>query len=85
MGIPQEQTDRIEALRGLIERLSAPELTLTEAKLLRGRLSDLLEAGDRRARRDPMAPAPTLIPSSDEGVGSCPVIWSPDPAMRVAG
>lgn len=38
---------RIEALRGLLERLSAPDLTLAEARVLRGRLSDLLGQGDR--------------------------------------
>jgi hypothetical protein len=43
MGTQQEQTERIEALRGLIERLNAPDLTLTEAKVLRGRITDLLE------------------------------------------
>ena len=43
MGSQQERTGRIEALRGLIERLSAPDLTLAEAKVLRGRITDLLE------------------------------------------
>ena len=43
MGSQQERTERIEALRGLIERLSAPDLTLAEAKVLRSRISDLLE------------------------------------------
>lgn len=40
---PCEQAERIQALRGLVERLCASDLTLTEAKVLRGRLSDLLE------------------------------------------
>jgi hypothetical protein len=43
MGSQQERTGRIEALRGLIERLSAPDLTLAEAKVVRGCISDLLE------------------------------------------
>ena len=43
MGIQQERTDRIDALRGLIERLCAPDLTLAEATVLRARLPDLLE------------------------------------------
>src|SRR5207248_76815 len=47
MGSQQERTERIEALRGLIERLSAPDLTLAEAKLLRGQISDLLEREDQ--------------------------------------
>jgi hypothetical protein len=49
MGRQQEQTERIEILRGLIEQLSAPDLTLAEAKVLRGRISDLLEREDRPA------------------------------------
>jgi hypothetical protein len=85
MGVPQEQRDRVEVLRVLIERLSAPDLTLTEAKLLRGRLSDLLEPQDPGVRHDPVATASALISSSDRGDGPRPDIWSPDPTMRVAG
>jgi hypothetical protein len=85
MRIPREQADRIEALQGLIHRLSAPELTLTEAKALRSRLSDLLEPGDRRVRRDSISPASPTIPSSEPGDALHPEIWSPDPSMRVAG
>ena len=84
MGIPQEQADRIEALRGLVERLSAPELTLTEAKALRGSLSDLLEPAEKRGRPDPMGGASTLIPPLDRGVGGLPDVWSPETSMRVA-
>jgi hypothetical protein len=51
MGNPREQTERIEALRGLVERLSAPDLTLAEGKVLRGRLSDLLKRDDPPAGR----------------------------------
>jgi hypothetical protein len=47
--VKQEQTERIEALRGLIERLSAPDLTLAEAKVVRGRISDLLERDNQPA------------------------------------
>jgi len=85
MGFPQEQTDRIKVLRGLIERLSAPDVTLTEAKLLRGHLSDLMEVGDRDVRHNPIAPAATLIASSARGDGALPELWLPDPSMRVAG
>jgi hypothetical protein len=85
MGIPQDQADRIELLRGLIERLSAPDLTLTEAKLLRDHLSDLMELGKRDVRHNPTTPGATLIPSSARGDGALPDFWSPDPSMRVAG
>jgi hypothetical protein len=53
-----EQVERVEVLRGLIERLSAPDLTLAEAAVLRGRLSDLLERDERPSRRDQAHPAP---------------------------
>ena len=43
MGSQQEQSERMEILRGLIERLSAPDLTLAEAKVLRGCIAELLE------------------------------------------
>ena len=85
MGVLQEQTDRIEILRGLIARLCAPDLTLTEAKLLRGHLSDLMELGDRDVRHNPIAPAATLIASSARGDGALPELWLPDPSIRVAG
>jgi len=38
----QEQTERIKALEGLLDRLCAPDLTLGEAKDLRDRLSTVL-------------------------------------------
>jgi hypothetical protein len=47
MGRQEEQIERIEALRVLMDRLCAPDLTLTEAKALRGRLDDMLERDDR--------------------------------------
>ncbi len=46
MGSVSEHEDRIEALHGLLERLCAPDLTLTESKDLRGRLTDLIDLGD---------------------------------------
>ena len=49
MGSQQEQAERMEVLRGPIERLSAPDLTLAEAKVLRGRISDLLEREEQPA------------------------------------
>ena len=63
MGIQQERTDRIDALRGLIERLCAPDLTLAEAKVLRARLSDLLEP----AACDQLASSPALVASRGRG------------------
>ena len=60
MGIQQERTDRIDALRGLIERLCAPALTLAEAKVLRGRISDLLEVDKGPAACDQLASSPAL-------------------------
>ena len=84
MATPQEQTERLEALRGLIERLCAPDLTLSDAKILRGRVSELLEPGERRMREDQPAPAATGIPSSDRRDGACHDIWSSDPSIRMA-
>lgn len=49
MGIHGEPIERVEALRGLMDRLCAPDLTLVEAKLLRGRLAELLDRGGRGA------------------------------------
>jgi hypothetical protein len=47
MGSRDEKMERIEALWILMDRLCSPDLTLAEAKGLRGRLTDLLE-GDHR-------------------------------------
>ena len=62
MGSQQEQTERIEALRGLIERLSAPDLTLAEAKVVRGCISDLLERDNPPA--GPPCPRPGVAGSA---------------------
>jgi hypothetical protein len=85
MGSHREQTERIEALRGLIERLSAPELTLAEAKDLRDRLSRLLERADRHGGKDRMAASPSLDLSPDWSAGPGLEAWSPGPSMRSAG
>ncbi|WP_145273389.1 hypothetical protein [Tautonia plasticadhaerens] len=64
MGSPGEHPDRVEQLRNLMERLSAPELTLVEAKALRPCLSDLLDSGlpsrdaSKATGRSSMAPRP---------------------------
>ena len=62
MGSQQERTGRIEALRGLIERLSAPDLTLAEAKVVRGCISDLLERDNPPA--GPPCPRPSVAGSA---------------------
>jgi hypothetical protein len=80
MGSQQERTERIDALRGLTERLSAPDLTLAEAKVLRALLNDLLDSGERRGGWNPMASPPNHLASPVRD-GS----RSPDATMRVAG
>lgn len=80
-----EQNERIEALRTLIERLSAPELTLAEAKLLRGELFELLEPADGTAVRDRMTSAPSLLPYPSCGDGPRHNHRAPEPSMWAAG
>lgn len=70
MGFPHEPTERIEALRGLVERLSAPDLTLTESKSLRDQLAGLLE--------------PAAVPP-DRGDRSWKEARPAAPTIRVAG
>ncbi len=48
MASQREQTEMVETLRGLIERLSAQDLTLVESKVLRDRLTELLGHGSRQ-------------------------------------
>jgi hypothetical protein len=85
MGVQREQAERIETLRGLIERLSAPNLTLDEAKDLRGRISELLGREDQPAAWDPLASSPALVPSRGRGDEPRHEIWSSEISMRVAG
>jgi hypothetical protein len=85
MGNQQERTERIEALRGVIERLSAPDLTLSEAKVLQGRLSDLLERDTKPGGSAQVAPSRALAPSQVVGDGPQPCGWSPEIPMRAAG
>ena len=79
MGSQQERTERMEILRGLIERLSAPDLTLAEAKVLRGRIADLLEREDQAGGWGQMA--------SSRGWGDGPrhEVWAPETSMQAAG
>jgi hypothetical protein len=85
MGSQHEQTERIEALRSLIERLGAPDLTLSEAKVLQGRLSDLLEWDTKPGGSAQMAPSPALAPPQVIGDGPRHIAWSPETPMRAAG
>ena len=55
MRIPSENAERIEFLRSLVDRLSAPDLTLSEAKGLREHLSKLLDEKDQE-EEDPLPP-----------------------------
>jgi hypothetical protein len=72
MGSSEGRAERIEALRGLLERLCAPDLTLAEAKPLRTRLFDLLEQIDRGTKpaggtsSQPFPP----FPDWDEGLAN---------------
>jgi hypothetical protein len=76
-----DRTERIELLRGLIERLSAPDLTLSEAKVLRGRLSGLLERDDEPAGRG--RPAALACRGREDGPRHDD--RSPGTSMRAAG
>jgi len=62
-----ERNRRIDALRELMERFDAPDLTLTEAKDLRSRLDALLERQD--------------FPETPTGAGSAP--GRPVPSARI--
>jgi hypothetical protein len=66
----EERTERIEALRGLLDGLCAPDLTLAEAKPLRTRLFDLLERTDRSTEPAGGPPAQPLAPSFDRNEAS---------------
>jgi hypothetical protein len=67
MGSQDEQDERIEALRALLERLSNPELTLAEAKDLRGSLNALLEPCDWPTGEDRTASLPVAVPNHEIG------------------
>jgi hypothetical protein len=85
MGGHNQQDEPIEALRAPIERLSNPELTLTEAKVLRSQLSDLLVPGDGPAGGDRTASSPVLVPYHEIGDGPRHNLWSPETSMWAAG
>jgi hypothetical protein len=52
---PKERFDRLEILRGLVERLCGADLTLAEAKLLRIQVLILLERSDLSTETDSSA------------------------------
>ena len=75
MAGPEVKTERIEALRRLLERLGAPDLTLAEAKSLRAQLERLLGRSGREGKADRATSAPDVSPGpwDDE---SWPGGWS---------
>jgi hypothetical protein len=65
MGNANERSERIEALRELMERLCAPDLTLAEATPLRDQLAALLAMSDEDGDSNPAtAEVPALSPGS---------------------
>jgi hypothetical protein len=77
--------ERTEALRSLMERLCAPDLTLAEAKELRGRLSDLLETNDREAGPETGPSSPPGVNFQAHGEGCRAAARWRDPSLRAAG
>ena len=69
MGSPEERAEQIESLRGLLDRLCAPDLTLAEAKPLRTRLFDLLVRIDEGKAPTGGTPSPPLARSSGRKEG----------------
>jgi hypothetical protein len=69
----ERKTERIEALRRLMDRLCAPDLMLPEATVLRGRLSVLLREQEDEGPSPAPAPdvrlrtLPTLPQRSEKG------------------
>jgi hypothetical protein len=84
MGSQHQPSERIEALQGLIERLSAPDLTLADATLLRSRLWDLLEVDGTSAAWDRTDAAPGLVPGPRCREGTRNEVPMPRTSMRAA-
>lgn len=85
MGSQNEQNERVEALRTLIAQLSAPDLTLAEAKVLRGELFELLEPAEGLAIRDQTTSAPTVVPYSPSTYSPRQNLRAPEPTIWAAG
>ncbi len=73
MDVAEDRTPLIEALQGLMDRLTSPDLTLGEANRLRPQLLDLLatlggDEGARSARGDPphRVSSPSVTPFQAE-------------------
>jgi len=75
MAGPEEKTERIEALRGLLERLDAPDLTLAEAQSLRAQLDRLLARCGRKGQSDRAESVP-IVPSGPWDDEPWPGGWS---------
>jgi hypothetical protein len=58
----ERRAERIEALRGLLDRLCAPDLTLAEAKVLREIVYDLLEQREWGGKSGQAVVLPSVIP-----------------------
>jgi hypothetical protein len=56
---PKDRIDRLEVLRGLVERLCGADLTLAEAKSLRIQVLILLDHGELSAETDSSASSPS--------------------------
>ncbi len=79
------QNARIEVLRTLLAQLSAPDLTLAEAKVLRGELFELLEPAEGLPVRDRTTSAPTVVPYPSSGDSPRQKLRAPEPTMWAAG
>jgi hypothetical protein len=79
MGGQHEPAERIEALRGLLERLSAPDLTLADSKDLRDRVQDLL------ASDSSVTPTPAVLPPRGRPEGALHEVWPVETSIRAAG
>lgn len=79
MGGQHQPAERIEALSGLIARLSAPDLTLAESEALRARVHELLESGHS------VPPPPAMASARGRSEGARLDVWSADTSIRAAG
>jgi hypothetical protein len=61
MESPLDRGERMRAVQSLVDRLSSPDLTLFEARLVRHQLLSLLDLLDLASETDlPRAPLPSL-------------------------
>ncbi len=85
MGSQHVPIERIEALRELLRQLSAPDLTLADANLLRGRLCDLLERDGKPVGWDRMAPTMGPVPHPGQGDRNREDLSLPGTSIPAAG